>query len=261
MSLDAQAVNLDVLYQHILLTEQQASENTRRLHEVKSAITKTEEKIKSFTEKLEHDHIELDEKAQLEAEMMLQLNVIKRKQQEIQKKKEELLEQQNGLRQEMARVIREAAEEKEKFMKAIRAFNSEFNLLRKMDIMFCSQTKSEIERLESEAEALTKAMETMKQENSQLISLRTERESLKAELQELNSHLAELERELEEAVALTESMKTEREKAIQKPQTDSTCLRLKKELQAHKELEMLHEALSTEIQYLRSKLSQEPSVC
>ncbi|XP_026795316.3 coiled-coil domain-containing protein 172 [Pangasianodon hypophthalmus] len=246
-------MSLDSLYKQILLTEQQVSENTRQLHEVKSAITKAEEKIKSFTEKLEHAHTELDEKAQLESEITLQLNLIKRQQQEIEKKKEDLLEQQNGLRQEMERINREAAEEKEKFMKAIRTFNSDFNLLRKRDTVFQSQTRSEIQSLQSEAEALTTEMERMKQENTRLISLQTERESLAAELQGLHSHLADLERELEEAVALTESLKTERQMAIQKPLTDSTCLRLKKELEAHKELEMLHEALRAEIQFLRSK--------
>ncbi|XP_053476331.1 coiled-coil domain-containing protein 172 isoform X2 [Ictalurus furcatus] len=236
----------------ILLTEQQGSKNSRQLHEVKSAITKAEEQIKSFTEKLEHAHTELDEKARLESETTLQLHLIKRQQREIQKKKEDLLERQKGLRQDRERMNREAAEEKEKFMTAIRTFNSDFNLLTKRDAVFQSQTRSEIQSLQLEAEALTKEMERMKQENSQLISLQTERESLSAELQGLHSHLADLERELEEAAALTDSLKTEREAAVQKPQTDSTCLRLKKELEAHKELEMLHEALSAEIQFLHS---------
>lgn len=41
--------------------------------------------------------------AQLESEVTLQLTMIKRQQQEIEKKKEDLLKQQNGLRQEMVR--------------------------------------------------------------------------------------------------------------------------------------------------------------
>ncbi|XP_053477226.1 coiled-coil domain-containing protein 172-like [Ictalurus furcatus] len=187
MSSGVHDMSLDSFNQQILYTEQQWSKNSRQLHEVKSAITKAEEEIKSFTEKLEHAHTELDKKE---------------------------------------RMNREAAEEKEKFMTAIRTFNSDFNLLRKRDAVFQSQSRSEIQSLQSEAEALTKEMERTKQENSQLISLQTERESLSAELQRLHSHLADLERELEEAAALTDSLKTERETAVQKPLTDSTCLRV-----------------------------------
>lgn len=53
------------------------------------------------------------------------------------------------------RVNRETAEEKEKFRKAIRTFNSEFNLLRNREIVFQSQTRSEIQSLQEEAVALT----------------------------------------------------------------------------------------------------------
>ncbi|KAF5890583.1 coiled-coil domain-containing protein [Clarias magur] len=157
--------------------------------------------------------------------MRLQLGLIKRQQQELKKKKEDLLEQQNELRQEMERINREAAEEREKFMKAIRTFNSDYNLLTKREVVFESQTTAKIHSLEEEAEALTTEIERMKQENPQLVALRAEQESLTAELQGLRSHLADLERELEEALALTESLKAERQAAIQKPQTDSTCLR------------------------------------
>lgn len=51
---------------------------------------------------------------------------------------------------------REAAEEKEKFLNAIRTFNSDFNLLNKRDLVFESQIRSEMQTLQSEAEALTK---------------------------------------------------------------------------------------------------------
>lgn len=54
------------------------------------------------------------------------------------------------------RINRKAAEDKERFIKAIRTFNSEFNLLRNRNIVFQSQTRSEIQSLQTEAEALTK---------------------------------------------------------------------------------------------------------
>ncbi|KAG7334448.1 hypothetical protein KOW79_002855 [Hemibagrus wyckioides] len=225
MSSDVSDVNLDSLYQQILLSEQQVSENTRQLHEAKSSITKAEEKIKSFTEKLERAHAELDEKAQLEAELLLQLKLIKKQEEEITKKKQDLLQQQNRLRQELEQLNREAAEEKEQFLNAIRTFNCDFNLLNKRDLIFESQIRSEMQTLQSEAEALTKEMERIEQENSQLMALQSEQQSLNAELQGLHSQLSDLERELEEAEALTESLKTEKQTAARKPLTDSTCLR------------------------------------
>ncbi|XP_017578235.1 coiled-coil domain-containing protein 172 isoform X3 [Pygocentrus nattereri] len=222
-------MSLDSLFQQILLTEQQVSENTRQLHEVKAAVIRTQEKIKCFNEKLENARVELDEKAQLQSEATLQLYLIKKRQEQIEKKREDLQKQQNDLKQELDRLKRESVEEREKFMREITAFNDDFNLLKKRNIVFQSQTRSEILSLQLEAHSLKK----------------------------------ELERELEEAVALTESLKAERLTASQKPLTDSTCLRLKKELEAYKEgeLELLREALSAEIQFLRSKLSQKGSVC
>ncbi|KAM9478038.1 LOW QUALITY PROTEIN: coiled-coil domain-containing protein 172-like [Clarias gariepinus] len=134
----------DTLYQHILLTQQQAFENTRRLHEAKSDITKAEAKIKSFTENLEQARTKLEEKARLESEMKLQLSLIKRQQEELKKKTEDFLKQQSGLRREMKRINKEAAEEREKFMKAFRTFISDYNLLTKNNVVFESQTRAKI---------------------------------------------------------------------------------------------------------------------
>ncbi|KAI4885785.1 hypothetical protein NFI96_030633, partial [Prochilodus magdalenae] len=247
-------MNLDSLFQQILLTEQQVSENTRQLHEVKAAIIRTQEKIKSFTEKLENAHAELDEKARLQAQAMLQLHLIKKQEEQMEKKREDLQKQQNDLKQELERLRKESVEEKEKFLREVMTFNKDFNLLSKRDAVFQSQTRSEILSLQLEADTLRKEMETMRQESSWLVSMQAEQRTLERELQVEQSKLAELERELEEAAALTESLKAERLTASQKPLTDSTCLRLKKELEAHKEgeLELLREALSTEIQFLRS---------
>ncbi|XP_060727723.1 coiled-coil domain-containing protein 172 isoform X3 [Tachysurus vachellii] len=189
MSSDVNDVSLDSLYQQILLAEQQTSENTGKLHEVKSSIIKAEKEIKSFTEKLERAYTELDEKAQLESEILLQLKLNKRQQEEMEKKKKDLLEQQNGLREEMERIQREIAEEKEKFMNMIRTFNSDFNLLKNRDLVFHHQTKSEIQTLQSESEALSKEIERLKQEKTQLITLQTEQQSLSAELKGLHSQL------------------------------------------------------------------------
>ncbi|XP_072532821.1 coiled-coil domain-containing protein 172 [Salminus brasiliensis] len=258
-------MSLDSLFQEILLTEQQVSENTRQLHEVKAAIVKTQEKIKYFSDKLEKAHIELNEKARLQAEAMLQLHLVKKQQQQIEKKKEELQKQQNDLKLELGRLRRESKEEKEKFMKEIMTFNNDFNLLTKRDVVgaaFQSQTRAEIQSLQLENDTLNQEMARMRQESPFLVSMWSKKGTLEMELQELTSQLTELDRELQEATALTESLKAENLSASQKPLTDSTCLRLKKELEAYKEgeLELLHKALCAEIQFLRSELSQKGSV-
>ncbi|XP_066535456.1 coiled-coil domain-containing protein 172 isoform X2 [Hoplias malabaricus] len=247
-------MSLNSLFEQILLSEQQVSENNRQLHEVKAAIIKTREDIKSFTEKLEKAHIELDEKAQMHTEVMLQLHLMKKKQQQMEKKKEDLLKQRNDINLELSRLERQSVEEKQKFMKEITTFNDDFNLLKKRDAVFQNQTRSEILTLQLEANTINQEMEVMRQKSSWLVSMQMERAEMEMELQELHCQLTDLERELEEAAALTESLKAEKLAASQKPLTDSTCLRLKKELEAYKEgeLELLREALSTEIQFLRS---------
>ncbi|XP_062851003.1 coiled-coil domain-containing protein 172 isoform X2 [Trichomycterus rosablanca] len=200
---------------------------------------------------------------QLQSEVMLQLNLIKKQQQEIKKKRDELLEHQNQLKQELERVERELVMEREKFMKEITAFNNDFNLLGKKDDVLQNQIRSEMQSLQLEVDTLNEEILMMKQKTSWLMSMQTEKKSLEVELQDLQSHLAELEKELQDEVTLTGSLKAELLMVSQKPLTDSTCLRLKKELEAYKEgeLEMLREALSTEIQFLRSKLSENASGC
>ncbi len=103
-------------------------------------------------------------------------------------------------------------------------------------------------------------MDLLKQKNTLLSSMEAEKRSLEAELQDIQSQLtgktglcsfknflwqhleismcqnrpliplffcssADIEKDLKEAVALTESLKTERLMVRQKPLTDSTCVR------------------------------------
>uniref|UniRef100_A0A8C1AS78 Coiled-coil domain-containing protein 172 n=1 Tax=Cyprinus carpio carpio TaxID=630221 RepID=A0A8C1AS78_CYPCA len=246
-------MSLDTLFEQILLTEQQVSENIKQLHEVKAAIKSVQDKINSSREKLEEAHRELDEKAQLLAETKLQFVLMTKRQDQLERQKEELLGLQRDLKENLDRLKRESCEEREKFLKDMITFNNEFNLISNRNAVFHIQTRSKIQSLELEAETLHKEMDLLKQKNTLLSSMKAEKRSLEAELQDIQSQLTDTERDLMEAVALTESLKTERLMVRQKPLTDSTCIRLKKELELYKEeeLELLRETLSSEIHSLQ----------
>ncbi|XP_052429245.1 coiled-coil domain-containing protein 172 isoform X1 [Carassius gibelio] len=286
-------MSLDTLFEHILLTEQQVSENIKQLHEVKAAIKSVQDKINSSREKLEVAHRELDEKedrtedtssadndvssrtsngsdpnvcvwqSQLLAETKLQFVLMTKRQDQLERQKEELLGLQRDLKENLDRLKRESCEEREKFLKDMITFNNEFNLISNRNAVFHTQTLSKIQSLELEAQTLHKEMDLLKQKNTLLSSMKEEKRSLEAELQEIQSQLTDTERNLKEAVALTESLKTERLMVRQKPLTDSTCIRLKKELELYKEeeLELLRETLSSEIHSMQLKLSQKGIFC
>ncbi|XP_026080359.1 coiled-coil domain-containing protein 172 isoform X1 [Carassius auratus] len=262
-------MSLDTLFEQILLTEQQVSENIKQLHEVKAAIKSVQDKINSSREKLEVAHRELDEKSQLLAETKLQFVLMTKQQDQLERQKEELLGLQRDLKENLDRLKRESCEEREKFLKDMITFNNEFNLISNRNAVFHTQTLSKIQSLELEAQTLHKEMDLLKQKNTLLSSMKEEKRSLEAELQEIQSQLtvfcssADTERNLKEAVALTESLKTERLMVRQKPLTDSTCIRLKKELELYKEeeLELLRETLSSEIHSMQLKLSQKGIFC
>ncbi|XP_026873134.2 coiled-coil domain-containing protein 172 isoform X2 [Electrophorus electricus] len=218
-------MSLDSLFQHILLTEQHVSENTRQLQEAKAAILTAQEEIKSFTEKLDLAHVKHDEKAQLLSEATMDLHLTKKQYEQLEKTRGELEIEQSACTQKLERLRRESVEEKAKFMKEIMTFNNDFNLLSNRDLVFQSRTRSEIQSLQLEADTLNEVVEVMRQKNPQLVSKKSEQGSLETALQELKLQVTELERELEEALALAESLKTERLVVSQKPLTDSTCLR------------------------------------
>ncbi|XP_045921126.1 coiled-coil domain-containing protein 172 isoform X2 [Micropterus dolomieu] len=210
-------MSLDSLFHQILLTEQQLTEQTQKLKEVKVAIIRCNEKIKSATERYEKTNEELNKKAKIK---------------------------------------RESKEEEENFLQEISRFNSDFSLRGNREIVFESQTHAEILDLEREVESLYKEMELMSRSNSHMSSIQEEKRALQLKLQDLDSSQKDLDRQFAEAEAMTETLRAESLFVSQKPLTDSTCLRLRKELETHKEgeLELLREALSSEIQFLKSKL-------
>ncbi|KAM8738344.1 LOW QUALITY PROTEIN: coiled-coil domain-containing protein 172-like [Acanthopagrus schlegelii] len=174
---------------------------------------------------------------------------------------EGMLCQKSRLRERLAKIKKESKEKEENFLQEISRFNSDFRL------RVCQrQTHTELLDLEGE-------MELMSRGNRHVSSMQEEERALQLDLQGLDniqkaypavfegSHFvfdlslltADLDRHFIGAEALTESVRVESLFVSQKPVTDSTCLRLRKELDMHKEgeLELLREALSSEIHFLK----------
>ncbi|XP_068588147.1 coiled-coil domain-containing protein 172 isoform X3 [Cebidichthys violaceus] len=214
-------MSLDTLFQQILQTEQQLTEQTQKIKEVKVAIIRCNEKIKSATEKNKKTSEELDKKAQQLSAMRLQHGLMKKREDQMLKQIGELLRQRSQRRERLAKMKRRSEEEEEKFLHEISRFNSDFSLCGNRGVVFESQTHSETLDLQREVEALRE----------------------------------DLDRQTMEAEATTESLRAESLSASRKPLTDTTCLRLRTELEKHKEgdLELLREALGSEIHFLKSQ--------
>ncbi|KAJ8013894.1 hypothetical protein DPEC_G00034550 [Dallia pectoralis] len=250
-------MSLDTLFQQVLLTEQQISEKNQQLHEVKVATAKCQDRIKSLTEKSEYVSIVFDEKAQHLSETKLQYDLMKKHQIQIEKQASELLEQQKILQEHLEKNRKSLKEEQEKFMNEIRTFNRDFSLFNNRETFFESQTQSEMLDLEEEVNSLNKELESIGRKNTWVNSMQDEKISLHLEIEGLEHVIKELESKLNDAKSITGSLNADSLMVSQKHLTDSTCLRLKKELEMHKdgELELLREALGTEIMFLQSKLS------
>ncbi|XP_031171811.1 coiled-coil domain-containing protein 172 isoform X2 [Sander lucioperca] len=246
-------MSLDTLFQQILLTEQQLTEQTQKFKEVKVAIIRYNEKIKSATEKNEKTNEELDTKAQQLSAMRLQHDLMKKCEDQMLKQIEKLLGHQSQLRERLAKIKWESKEEKENFFQEISRFNSDFSLRGSRDVVFESQTHTELLDLEREVEALYREMELMSRRNNRMSSMQEEKRVLQLKMQGLCNVHKDLDHQLSEAEAMTESLRAESLFVSQKALTDSTCLRLREELEMHKEGELLREALSSEIHFLKSQ--------
>ncbi|XP_078017030.1 coiled-coil domain-containing protein 172 [Epinephelus lanceolatus] len=247
-------MSLDTLFKQILLTEQQLTEQTQKLKEVKTAISRCNERIKSTTGKCERTREEIDIKAQQLSAMRLQHDLMKKCEDQMLKQIEELLCQNSQLRERLAKIKWECTEEEKNFLQEISRFNSDFSLRGNRGVVFESQTHTEILDLEREVDSLYKEMELMSRRNSHMSAVQQEKRALQLQLQGLENIQKELDQQLIEAEAVTESLRAESLFVSQKPRTDSTCLRLRKELEMHKEgeLEFLREVLSSEIQLLKT---------
>ncbi|XP_030011306.1 coiled-coil domain-containing protein 172 [Sphaeramia orbicularis] len=250
-------MSLDTLFQQILLTEHQLTEQKQKLKEVNIAIIQCKEKINVTTEKYDETTKELDEKAQQSSAMKLQRDLMKKSEDQMSKKMEELLCQKGHLRERLDKIKKESAEEEENFLREISGFNSDFSLCGNREAVVKNQTHTEILDLEREVESLHKEMEQMRTKNRHITSLHEEKKALQLELQELKNMVKDLDSQLSEAEAVTTSLREESLFVSQKPLTDSAYHRLRKELETYKEseLERRWEALSSELHTLQSKLA------
>ncbi|XP_063731643.1 coiled-coil domain-containing protein 172 isoform X2 [Eleginops maclovinus] len=249
-------MSLDTLFEQILLTEQQLTEQTQRIKEVKAAIIRCNEKIKSATENNEMADEELDTKAQQFSAMRLQRDLMKKCEVQMSKQIQELLWQRSRLREQLAKIKWDLREEEKNFLEEISRFNSDFSLCENRGARSESQTHTERLDLQREEEALTKEMDLMSRRNRHMSSLQEEKRVLQLKVQSLEDVQRDLDLQLSKAEEMTESLRAEGLFVSQKPLTDCTCLRLRQELEMHTEdeLELLREALRSEINFLKSKL-------
>ncbi|CAJ1066803.1 coiled-coil domain-containing protein 172 [Xyrichtys novacula] len=218
-------MSLDSFFQQVLLTEQQLSKQTQKLKEVKVAIIRSKEQIKSSSENLERLKTEIGEKGQQLSVMRLQHDLMKKHEKQMLEKTEELLCQKNQLQQHLTKIKKESTEEREKFLQEITKFNCDFSLGQNREMEFESQTRAEILNLEREIESIHKEMEQMSNRNSHMISMQEQKKALQLELESLGDIQKDLDRQLSEAEAVTDSLRAESGFMSQKPLTDSTCLR------------------------------------
>ncbi|XP_029927224.1 coiled-coil domain-containing protein 172 isoform X2 [Myripristis murdjan] len=213
-------MSLESLYQQVLLTERQMSEQTKKFQEVKVNIIRCSEKIKASTDKYEKAIEELHGKAQQLSEMTMQRDLMKKNEDQLLKQIQELLGVQSHLKER----LRDSKEEEEKFLQEIQRFNSDFSLVGSRETVIESQTHSEILELEKKVQQLNREMELMRHRNSHMNSMQEERGVLQLELQGLDHLNKDLDCQLSEAEAVTEYLRAESLIVSQKPLTDSTCL-------------------------------------
>ncbi|XP_056291719.1 coiled-coil domain-containing protein 172 isoform X2 [Pseudoliparis swirei] len=209
-------MSLDTLFQQILLTEQQHSELTQKNRKVKLAIIQLNEDIKSATEKNAKTCEELESKAQTQLE---------------------------------------AKEEEQNFLREVSRFNADFSLRANGGVALASRAHGELLELQRELASLHEEMELMSRGNAGVRSVRKEQRALQITLQGLDAAQRDLDRQLAGAEATTHALQAESLLVGRRPLTDATCLRMRKELETHKEgeLEILREALSSEIDFLKSR--------
>ncbi|XP_024152470.1 coiled-coil domain-containing protein 172 isoform X1 [Oryzias melastigma] len=275
-------MSLDSLFQQVLLTEQQQSEQIQKLKDVKVSIIKCNEKIKNATEKYENIKEELNKKAPRLCILRLQCDLMRKTEDLMLKHIEELSCQRNHLGESLAKIRRESKEEEEHFLQEISGFNRDFSLQGNKVTLLESQTRSELQLLQREEEALHKEMEAMTAENDHMRAAAEEKNALLLDLEVVKntervsawllilppfafppsavSSFSDLDGRLKEAKLTTESLKLESQFVSQKHLTDSTCVRLRKELEMYKEEELeqlnLKDALNSEIQFCQSRLDQ-----
>ncbi|XP_078497310.1 coiled-coil domain-containing protein 172 isoform X1 [Lissotriton helveticus] len=182
-------MSLDSLFQHILLTEQQAQQKRRLMQEVKLETRNYHEKINVLAEELSKAKAELEFKVQDLSEKLFHQQLLKKRQDGLTEQKDKLVEENRQLLALLEDLEKSMAEEQSKFMQEVSDFNNAYALTNNRELLIKKQAKAEICNLEREACTLRNEMERMEQENVQLNALHLQRNSLKEELGELQPKL------------------------------------------------------------------------
>ncbi|MGH0134464.1 UNVERIFIED_CONTAM: hypothetical protein FKN15_055018, partial [Acipenser sinensis] len=96
------------------------------------------------------------------SEMLLQLELLKKRQDGIEKHKSDVLRQQSNLLATLEEIKKKTSEEQDKFIREITDFNHEYNLMSNREVLVESRAKSEIWTLEKEIDALNRGMYNLK---------------------------------------------------------------------------------------------------
>ncbi|XP_007907352.1 coiled-coil domain-containing protein 172 isoform X4 [Callorhinchus milii] len=217
-------MSLDNLFEEILATEQKVLERRQFLQGVKSEMIRCNEKLREVKEELCANRMTLELKKQEFSEKKFHLELLKKREESLKKQREEITRENNIYLEALKEKKRKYTEEREKFVSEISEFNTEYDLLSNRAIVIEIKAKTKICDLEAEARCLE----------------------------------SDFKDELAAAFSHTQTQEAEKAQICQKPQTDHEFLRLKNELEMHREddLESVCEALRTEIQFLQLKLSQ-----
>ncbi|XP_042192907.1 coiled-coil domain-containing protein 172 isoform X2 [Callorhinchus milii] len=249
-------MSLDNLFEEILATEQKVLERRQFLQGVKSEMIRCNEKLREVKEELCANRMTLELKEFSEKKFHLEL--LKKREESLKKQREEITRENNIYLEALKEKKRKYTEEREKFVSEISEFNTEYDLLSNRAIVIEIKAKTKICDLEAEARCLESDMKCLEQKNVQLNALKLQKNGVKKEILQLQGKYQDFKDELAAAFSHTQTQEAEKAQICQKPQTDHEFLRLKNELEMHREddLESVCEALRTEIQFLQLKLSQ-----
>ncbi|KFM06637.1 Coiled-coil domain-containing protein 172, partial [Aptenodytes forsteri] len=192
-------------------------------------------------------------KVQHLSEKQFYLEILKKREDSLEKQKAELINQKSSLLKIFVYAKRKMTEEEDNFTREVTEFNNEYGLTSNRDLLVKKRVKTEINDGENEAALLKNEMESMEHKNVQLKALQLQKNELKQDLFTLQSKLKDLEKVIREAERMTKDLEAEKVQVTEKPQTDPECLRLKKELENCRDddWENICETLRTEIEILQ----------
>ncbi|NXS58896.1 CC172 protein, partial [Brachypteracias leptosomus] len=195
----------------------------------------------------------LSRKVQQLSEKKFYLEILKKREDSLEKQKAELIIQKSSLLKIFVHAKRKMTEEEDNFTREVTEFNNEYGLTSNRDLLIKKKAKTELNDLENEEALLKNEMESMGHKNVELNALQLQKNELKQDLLALQSKLKDLEKVIREAESMTKDLEAEKVQVTEKPQTDPECLRLKKELESCKDddWESICETLRTEIEILQ----------